>query len=328
MNPINMSKIFLFITAVVFSMTAKAQDNTAVKSPPDTVKLGIYVTSIHDIDFKDKEYSISFWLWLKYKNKDFNFADNLEIPNAKTVSRSFATTDSSNGRIYMLMKIQCTMKDSWKIGNFPFDRQKLRLSFENSQYDSSALVFIPDTLGDHFDKRFTLNGWGIDSFSMAEGRKEYKTTFGDESLSKPDVMYSSLKVKIGIDRDATGLFWKMFLGMYLAFLIAYVSFYIHADGMDSRFALSVGSVFAVIGNKYIIDSALPESTSFTLVDMLHGFTLFAIFMIITATALSLHYIKRDQLKKAKKVDTMAAIFILLIYVIANIFFIYRAGKSG
>src|SRR5215213_4657003 len=101
-----------------------------------------------------------------------------------------------------------------------------------------------------------------------------------------------------IKRDANGLFWKMFLGMYIAFLIAYVCFYIHADGMDSRFGLSVGSLFAVIGNKYIIDSSLPESTTFTLVDTLHGLTLFFIFAVIAATAFSLKLVKSNKIEKA------------------------------
>ena len=37
---------------------------------PDTVTTGIYITSIHDIDFKQQEYTVDFWLWLKYKNPD------------------------------------------------------------------------------------------------------------------------------------------------------------------------------------------------------------------------------------------------------------------
>src|ERR1700712_4955403 len=74
---------------------------------PDTVKVGIYVTSIHDIDFKQKEYTVTFWLWLKYKNKAFDFNQNLEVPQAKTVTKSFTTTDTSGGRIYMQMKLQC-----------------------------------------------------------------------------------------------------------------------------------------------------------------------------------------------------------------------------
>jgi hypothetical protein len=108
----------------------------------------------------------------------------------------------------------------------------------------------------------------IDSCLLMTGTKIYETGFGDESLEKPRTEYSNFRVRLVIRRDAAGLFWKMFTGMYIAFLIAYVCFYIHPDGIDSRFGLSVGSLFAVIGNKYIIDSALPESTSFTLVDTL------------------------------------------------------------
>lgn len=58
------------------------------------------------------------------------------MPHAKSVSRSFATVDSSNNRIYLLMKMPCVMKDTWHIRDFPFHKQKLRLSIENSQYDS------------------------------------------------------------------------------------------------------------------------------------------------------------------------------------------------
>mgnify|MGYP003555728234 CR=1 FL=1 len=39
----------------------------------DTVHVGIYITSIHDIDFKEKEFTATFWLWLKYKNPELDF---------------------------------------------------------------------------------------------------------------------------------------------------------------------------------------------------------------------------------------------------------------
>jgi hypothetical protein len=300
---------------------AQEQEHT-----PDTVRTGIYITSIHDIDFKQKEYSINLWLWLKYKNKDFNFVDNLEIPNAKTFSKSFVSVDTSNGMVYIQMKLQCTMKDSWRINNFPFDRQRLRLSIENSQFDSRYLVFAPDTVGRKFDPRFTLSGWKIDSCVIITGVKEYETAFGDESMSKPHTEYGNFRVRLVISRDASGLFWKMFLGMYIAFLIAYTCFYIHADGIDSRFGLSVGSLFAVVGNKYIIDSSLPESTSFTLVDTLHGLTLFSIFTVIAATAWSLKLVKSNQYKRAVKFDMIVAQALLLVYVIANIYFISTAAN--
>ena len=100
----------------------------------DTVYIGIYITSIHDIDFKQKEFATTFWLWMRYRNPQFDFYNNLEIPSAKSVDKSFFTMDTTGGMIYVQMKLQCVMKDSWRITNFPFDEQKLRISFENSQH--------------------------------------------------------------------------------------------------------------------------------------------------------------------------------------------------
>jgi hypothetical protein len=310
---------FTIIGLFLFNNKAMAQN-----SVPDTVKVGIYITSIHDIDFKQKEYTVTFWLWLKYKNKDFDFMQNLEVPHAKSVTRSFATTDSSNNRIYLLMKMQCVMKDTWRIRNFPFDRQKLRLSIENSQFDENSLVFERDTLGKNYDPRFTLSGWNIDSSITSVGIKKYETAFGDPSYKIPFSIYSSYKVVINISRNATGLFWKMFLGMYIAFLIAYICFYIHPDGIDSRFGLSVGALFTVIGNKYIIDSSLPESISFTLVDSLHGVTLFFIFAIIAANAYSFKLVKENKEMKAKRFDMIIAQLFLILYLAVNFYLINRA----
>ena len=311
--------VLILICLSCFHFISRAQE-----AKPDTVSVGIYITSIHDIDFKQKEYTINFWLWLKYKNRDFDFFKNVEVPQAKTVEKSFSTIDSSDEQVYMQMKLQCVMKDSWKIANFPFDQQKLRLSIENSQFDSRYLVFVPDTVGKHFDPRFTLRGWSIDSCNISTGIKMYETAFGDEEMAKPHTEYSSYRVRLAIQRDAGGLFWKMFLGMYIAFLIAYICFYIHTDGIDSRFGLSVGSLFAVIGNKYIIDSSLPESTSFTLVDTLHGLTLFFIFSVIAATAYSLKLVKNNKQEKANRFDMIIAQVLLLVYVILNFWFISQA----
>lgn len=318
-----MKKIIVFSVFFLLSfIIAHAQ-----KEIPDTVYTGIYITSIHDIDFKQNEYTTNLWLWMRYKRKEFDFVQNLEIPQAKTFTKMYTTVDTSENGIYVLMKLQCVMKDSWKIGNFPFDKQKLRLSIENSQFDSRSLVFAADTVGKHYDPRFALRGWDIDSFIVTTGIKAYETGFGDQSLLKPHMDYGSYRVRISIKRDASELFWKMFLGMYVAFLISYICFYIHADNIDSRFGLSVGSLFAAIGNKYIIDSSLPESTTFTLVDTLHGITLLFIFLIVAASVYSLTLVKKNSLARANRFDMIAAQVILVIYVAANIYFISHA-KQG
>jgi hypothetical protein len=60
----------------------------------------------------------------------------------------------------MQMKLQCVMKDSWRIENFSFDQQTLRFTIENSQFSAKSLVFVADTVGEHFDRRFT-SAWMV-----------------------------------------------------------------------------------------------------------------------------------------------------------------------
>lgn len=315
----------LFIAIALFC--ALLLPARAVVAAPDTVVCGVYITSIHNIDFKAKEYTTDLWLWLRYKNKKFDFLQNLEVPQAKSVNRSFSTIDTSNGRVYLLMKLQCVMKDEWATENFPFDRQKLRFSIENSQFDKSALIFVADTTGKHFDPRFTLRKWRIDSLNITTGTKVYETAFGDTSIKTPKTEYSNYRVKLQIERNAMGLFWKMFLGMYLAFLIAFMCFFIHTDGIDSRFGLSVGALFAVVGNKYIVDSALPESTTFTLVDTLHGITLFFILVIMVANSYVLKLAKQEKLEKAARFDKVCAWVVMAVFLFLNIYFTYMASRG-
>jgi hypothetical protein len=319
-------KHFPLPSLLFLSLSSFGQD----VSHAGTVKAGIYITSIHDIDFRKQEYSIDFWLWLKYSKRDsgFNFRKNLELPQAKSAEMLFdsVNTDNLNDSLFVWMKLQCVMKDSWGILAFPFDRQNLRFSIENSQYDSDSLVFVADTVGQKmFDSLFTLRGWHIDSCRMMTRTTTYQTSFGDTPVEPSK--YSSLRVKMVIRRHASGLFLKIFIGMYIAFVIAFICFFIPEESTEARYNLSVGALFAVVGNKYIIDSSLPETNSFTMVDWLHSLTLIFIVFAIAVTIYSSRFIKND-LDRARKFDRKAAWIGLTIYVVLNFAVIFTLKVLG
>lgn len=248
---------------------------------------------------------------------------------AKSVDKSFYTEDTMpDGSIYMLMKLQCVMKDAWKIENFPFDRQNLRFSIENSQYDSDDLIFSEDTVGQHYSQ-WTFSEWTVipDSFLISTRIKNYETAFGDETLAKPHSEFSAFKVQIGIERESWWLFLKLFIGMYISFLLSYLCFFIHRESVESRFSLSVGSLFAVIGNKYVVEASLPESSTYTLVDTLHVLTLCFVFITLACSVYTLKLIKTDKGEQSIRFDKIASWILVSIYVILNIWFVYNACYS-
>jgi hypothetical protein len=299
----------------------------AQEQGPDTVRIGCYIISLHNFNFREKEYTARFWLWMLYDSPDIEFHDDVEIPNAKTLTFDATVDDSTAGNKWIQLKITANMKQTWNVKDYPFDEQELSIIVENSKYDARTVVFVPDTVGQYFDPDFVVEGWRINSFEVSTGISHYATGFGDASLEKPESDYSKYIIKIKLERSAWGLFFKIFLGMYVAFAISIVSFWVDSEHTESRFALPVGGLFAAVGNKYIIDSYLPESSAFTTVDILHGATFVSIFITIAFAALSLRYGDEGKLKKSKRTDRIVRSTLVISYVAFNAIVVLNALYS-
>ncbi|MCU0357884.1 MAG: hypothetical protein MUE95_09915 [Cyclobacteriaceae bacterium] len=319
-----MKNCFLIFAFTLFSTGLFAQEEEATDPVPDTVQIGAFIISIHDINFQEKEYALRFWLWTLYKNVSFDFATQLDIPNAKQIDEPQVMIDVVNGTTWHLMKMNCVMKQNWKVQNYPFDKQHLVVHIENNIYDKNRLVFVADTLGSTYDRELTLDGWRITNFEVTTTDKEYITVFGDPSSDLLHSDYASFDIIMDIERDGWGLFWKIFSGMYIAFLIAMVSFGLQVEELEPRFGLPVGGLFAAVGNKYIIDSLLPESNAFTLVDSLHAITFFTIFAILVASAWCLRLYHQSKEASARQLNRRASVTLLLLYILINVYLVVQS----
>ncbi|HRI79535.1 MAG TPA: hypothetical protein PLR06_08365 [Cyclobacteriaceae bacterium] len=309
---------------LLFLLLASFTFSNGQQQHPDTVKVGAYIISVHDINFHDKEYTIRFWLWFLHDNPDFDFKNQLDIPNAKEIDEPEVITDTVDGKIWVQMKMKCVMKESWNVQDFPFDEQRLRVRVENTVFDKKALVFKPDKEQSMFDNIEGMDGWEIKDFSVSSESTLYGTGFGDPRPGHDSISFSTFKIDMNIERDAWGLFMKIFIGMYIAFLIALISFSLHPWELEPRFGLPVGGLFAAVGNKYIIDSLLPESPEFSLVDTLHSITFFGIMSILAVSAISLKFYTLDNKVACLKADKIGSRLVVFFYLGANLYFILKA----
>jgi hypothetical protein len=302
----------LIILLIVTSFSAHSQE-------VDTVRVGCYVISIHDIKFPEKEYTARFWLWMIHKEETISQSEkDIEIPNAKEVKVDNLVVDKLGKQAWLQMKLKCVMKQSWNIDHFPFDKQVLEVNIENPQLDNKRLIFKADTLGESYDPTLSVDGWKITKFNLSVGTSVYKTGFGDNTLKKPQTSYSKFTINIELKRNAWELFFKLFLGMYIAFAISFVSFFIDPEFPEPRFGLPVGGLFSGVGNKYVIDSYLPDSSTLTIVDTLHGLTFIMIFVIIAFSALVLRQSEDRKLDLSDKTNKIVAWSVGIIYVVINV----------
>jgi hypothetical protein len=317
-----MKNRFLLSTfALLFCITSFAQK--------DTCKIGIYINSVYDFKLDDKSFMADFWMWMNYKNDSLKFENVAEITNSKSADFSHYTLEKKGEWNWATQKCRAQLIHQWDVSKFPFDKQYLRIEIEDSQSDTSKLVYIADEANSKIDTVFNSSEWCIEKFSLKEGVKTYETTYGNPTLSGKS-SYPRVVAEITIKRNNSWIkLVKLLTGAYVAFLISCIVFFVSNESQDSRFCLVVGGIFAAIGNKYIVESVVPSSTSNTLMDNVHTLTFIYILLITVVMIISLRlHQSEDEQKKQRslKIDKWAFYIFGISYTIINVFIVWLATK--
>ena len=293
----------------------------------DTCKLGLYLNSVYDFNLEDKSFMADFWLWMNYKNDSLNFSDAIEMPNSKSADFSHYSIEKKGDINWATQKCKAQIMHQWDVAKFPFDEQRLLIQLEDAKYDGSQVVYIADTANSKVDCSFNTKEWSIKSFKVVAKEREYKTTYGNPELSG-NSSYPQVTAELVIQRNNSWMMLgKMLTGAYVAFLISCLVFFVSSENQDSRFGLCVGGLFAAIGNKYIVESVIPGSTTNTLMDNVHNLTFTFILLIVGIIIYSLNLFEsgdEEKKKRSLRIDKRAFFSVISIYILINAYLIWRS----
>ena len=210
---------------------------------------------------------------------------------------------------------------NWNLKNYPFDTQELEIRFI-SFYDTSLVklaqskIFPPS-----FNKKMrTLKeGYKINKITSfneyIEGSGTIETGFNIERK----VVTDNLVFSVIVDREGSFLYFKLFFGSFLSFLISYLVFFIPINDFESRMTLSVGGIFGAVGNRYFVDSFMPGVQILTKADLINNLIISLIVMnIIIVIAQHNKKINFGLLEK----NSYSAIFTAFLFIISNLILVY------
>jgi hypothetical protein len=294
----------------------------------DTCKLGLYLNAVYDFDIEEKSFMADFWVWMNYKNDSLKFDDALEIPNSKSAEFKHYSVEKINGINWVTQKCKAQIMHDWDVSKFPFDQQRLIIELEDARYEASQVIYMADTINSKTDSSFNYTGWRVVSFDVKQDKRVYETTYGNPALTGTSV-YPRVVAELVISRNNSWMMLvKMLTGAYVAFLISCLVFFVSSENQDSRFGLCVGGLFAAMGNKYIVESVIPGSTSNTLMDNVHNLTFTFILAIVGLIIVSLRlYESGDPLKRKQSIrlDHRAFVAVIFLFVTLNAILIWRAA---
>jgi hypothetical protein len=300
------------------------------------VTMGVYITSIYDINLEENNYGVDFLVWYVYRKE---YAKKYQLDPARTVkllnlydgqlTENIIKIDSSlKNDIYVLKKVSAKVRNDFYVTDFPFDKQVLKLNFEDSENDAKSLNFKIDETAyskSGIDPHIQINGITVkSSFSINNEKYKYLNNFGNPRLVKNNDTFDRIEVRVNIERQVGFLFLKLFTGLYVSFFIAMLSFFVNPKDISTRFSLPVGSLFAGVGNKYFVDGLLPRVNSMTLADSIHSIAFLFIFFIILFSVINIYIFRNEQTDRAQKIrslDTKAFVIISILFIFINVILI-------
>lgn len=315
----------LFLLLFAQALPALGADCTPVNAPL-SVKVGVFVSSLYDLDLINKSYTAEFWVWFVIPEgmmKTYQPQDTTDIVNAKFSHRDFYFDESKAGYRWVTVKHNAVMIHNWDMSNFPFDRQLLRIDIEETDLDGAMLAFIPDRENSGADSGIKIPGWEVDTFSIESRTRVDETTYGDPTLSAVST-YPQTIVTITLKRHGTRLLFNLLTAAYIAFILGILVLFLHPEYVDSRKVLITSAMITIIGNHFAISTALPAVPAFTLIDKVMITTFTAICLIAVVSVVTTHYVRKGRTETAVTIDKAGRWTILFVYLALNAFFYIQA----
>ncbi|MEV8330826.1 hypothetical protein [Streptomyces niveus] len=272
------------VAAVLSTLITATPAAAAVPS----CKVGAYVTDLYAVDPVQSTVNADLWLWSVCPRKDLAAVQRLEFTNATQTTLTAPSSEKVDNEYWTQVKVAGTFRQTLNLTNFPFDKQVIRIRVEENKLDKSRFVYRADAKNSTYNPRIHPGDFKITRFRIGVGDVPYRTSFGDPRLKQGGSShYSQLVIEFQLTRVDLTSFGKQILPVYVALLVALISFLIWSKdnevAMVARLGILGAALFTIMLNLRAVDEALGTFLNVTLVEEIHFMSLLYVLVGVANT---------------------------------------------
>lgn len=320
-----MVALVLFVSPGAWAQEGRAKGGISAEAA--ACPIGVYVTSLRDLDPVGDSFGIDFWVWSVHPPGD-DPLDSLEFVNAKQIETRLERTSRRGDREWSRLKARATVLHDWDLTDFPFDRQTLTVDLGIASSDAPACGV--DRAGSGYDKGIAPEGWRIAAFDVERHTRENATDFGDPARSGRSA-HEHVLVTVELQRASVVGFVKLVAGVYAAVAIALVSFLMapeQAPIFSGRMTVLVGALFATVVNMQVGTSLLGSPEAVSLVDKIHIVALAYVFVAAVMAVISWRDYDSGRESRARCRDLVSLCVFGASFLVINAILIALAAVAG
>lgn len=291
----------------------------AQKEQASKVSVGIYVDHIADFSTLRTNWTVDFYIWFRWLDKNLHPGETFQIMDGEILSSNLIDSTCYENERYELYRVQAQITKFFNVMRFPRDNHLLTISVENKVYSWYQMQFVPDVVDSDISSRVKLPGYTIRDAVMVTKPHPYKTNRGDPRFKdKTEVVYDQVIYGLNISRSDWGLYFKLFESLFASVAIALLVFFMDPKG-DGRVGLGIGAFFASVASSYVTSNEMPGMGILTLSDLINILGMATIFLSVLCSIIVMKIARNDQkLGLAKFFDRLSLTIFLVGYLIANI----------
>jgi hypothetical protein len=250
-----------------------------VDGKPVTVKIGIFLTNLIDIDEVRESFEISGYLFMTWKDPRLAYSsaagdaqryydpDSIWIPRILLINAtrqrdkvSISVKGDADGTIHYLEMFQTVLTNTFDLAPFPFDTESLEIYVEPFLDERETMVLTYDSPQSGFSTRpyVDLAQWKVLGVRGVEKERDIGTT-GKEM--------SDLEIVVVVRRGYRYYLWKVFLPLLAMVTIAYSAFWIKTTDYYTQISMTLTAILTEIAFLFAISTSLPKVPYLTFFDV-------------------------------------------------------------
>ena len=264
--------VLMILTVTVQAVPQKTKDQTKMVQ---TVKTGVYLMNIYDLDMSSNSFYLDAYIWFRWQGS-INPLRKLEFLNAvdkwgMTITPGYETpqvlSDKSN---YQWLRVEGRFYQPFDLTKYPIDTQKLQIILENQEHEETVLKFEKDTQSQSgIRESLQIPGWDIIQADSIIKSNSYPTNFGDTDIQKQKSTYSTFLYSLSIKRPVSYFLWKLLLPLLVVMLSNVGAVLLHPSYIDARVMMPAGALLTTVFLQQSYTSNLPDIGYMVLMDQIY-----------------------------------------------------------
>lgn len=270
------------------------------QTPPDPipetgdftpVTTGLYLDGIETMSIRDSFWTPTFYIWFRWNgDRALNPGANFRLVDGSITRKDLQDEHyGADGTNYQRYRVTARMTKFFNTTRVPRDSHQLNIYVEDTRLDASRLRYVADP-ATGISSRVRISGYTVSRRAEQVAKTHtYRTSYGDPRVEAgTSRTFSMYTYGVGIARSGSGVYFKVFIGLFAGMALAFASFGLRASDAGPRFSMVAGSYFGAVANSYLAGSLIPSSGQFGLVEYVTFLGLFTIFFSLIATIASIY----------------------------------------